>query len=55
MRENRTSGSEGGETGTTGLSYPYQGIQFFNRLLVWDVIENNLPTLGEQLESLLNE
>ena len=23
MRENRTYGSEGGETGTTGLSYPY--------------------------------
>jgi hypothetical protein len=23
MRENRTYGSEGGETGTTGLPYPY--------------------------------
>ena len=24
MRENRTYGSEGGETGLTGLPYPYQ-------------------------------
>jgi len=24
MRENRTCGSEGGETGTTGLPYPYR-------------------------------
>jgi hypothetical protein len=24
MRENRTYGSEGGETGTTGLPYPYR-------------------------------
>ena len=24
MRENRTHGSEGGESGSTGLPYPYQ-------------------------------
>ena len=35
MRENRTSGSEGGETGTTGLSYPYHGILFLTGCYPW--------------------
>ena len=26
MRENRTYGSEGGESGLTGLPYPYRGL-----------------------------
>ena len=27
MRENRTHGSEGGESGSTGLPYPYQKLE----------------------------
>ena len=28
MRENRTSGSEGGESVQSRLSYPYQGLNY---------------------------
>ena len=29
MRENRTYGSEGGESGSTGLPYPYRVLWYF--------------------------
>jgi hypothetical protein len=36
MRENRPYGLEGGETGSTGLPYPYATLRFRDSIRPWD-------------------